>query len=314
MFLFSHYFAFWYDNSFLTYVLTELARALLKNPALLLLDESTSALDTESERLVQDALDSVVAERKHTTIVVAHRLSTIRNADVIFVLNNGTIVEVGTHVELIERQGLYRDLVEAQNASPDERRRTSTSERRRSSVDVNGNFDINESEGFEEEIPTLQFKDVHFHYPSRPDNEVFRGLNFSVYEGETLAIVGPRYVYVHSIYYEFHSYQSSLHTMHTVYSGHGKSTTISLIERFYDPTSGRIMLDGVDLKEINIQWLHSQLGLVGQEPILFDTTIAENIRMGAPDATKEQIESAAKQANAHDFIVSFPDGYDTSGR
>jgi ATP-binding cassette subfamily B (MDR/TAP) protein 1 len=263
-----------------------IARALLKNPAILLLDESTSALDTESERLVQDALDSVVAERKHTTIVVAHRLSTIRNADVIFVLNNGTIVEVGTHVELIERHGLYRDLVEAQNASPDERRRTSTSERRRSSVDVNGNFDINESEGFEEEIPTLQFKDVHFHYPSRPDNEVFRGLNFSVYEGETLAIVGP--------------------------SGHGKSTTISLIERFYDPTSGRIMLDGVDLKEINIQWLHSQLGLVGQEPILFDTTIAENIRMGAPDATKEQIESAAKQANAHDFIVSFPDGYDTS--
>lgn len=87
-----------------------------------------------------------------------------------------------------------------------------------------------------------------------------------------------------------------------------------MIERFYDPTSGVITLDAVDLKDINIQWLHSQLGLVSQEPILFDTTIAENIRMGAPDATQEQIESAAKQANAHDFIVSFPDGYDTSGR
>ena len=184
------------SNSFLTYVPIGLARALLKNPAILLLDESTSALDTESERLVQDALDSVVAERKHTTIVVAHRLSTIRNADVIFVLNHGTIVEVGTHTELTERHGLYRDLVEAQNASPDERRRTSTSERRRSSLASAANFDMNELEGFEKEIPTLQFKDVHFHYPSRPDNEVFCGLNFSVYEGETLAIVGPRYVYV----------------------------------------------------------------------------------------------------------------------
>jgi len=95
-------------------------------------------------------------------------------------------------------------------------------------------------------------------------------------------------------------------------SGHGKSTTISLIERFYDPTSGAVELDGVNLKEINIQWLRGQLGLVSQEPVLFDTTIAENIRLGLPNATQEQIESAAKKANAHDFIVSFPDGYETS--
>ena len=158
-----------------------------------MLDEATSALDSSSERLVQDALDSVVAERKHTTIVVAHRLSTIRNADTIFVLNHGKIVEAGTHAELIERQGLYHNLVEAQNANPAERRRSSVSGRRRSSL--TSAIDIDElQEGYEKEIPTLQFKDVHFHYPSRPDIEIFRGLNFCVYEGETLALVGPRYV------------------------------------------------------------------------------------------------------------------------
>ena len=84
-----------------------------------------------------------------------------------------------------------------------------------------------------------------------------------------------------------------------------------MIERFYDPTSGSIELDGVNLKDLNIEWLRSQLGLVGQEPVLFDTTIAENIRLGMPEATQKDIEIAAKQANAYDFIVSFPDGFET---
>lgn len=110
-------------------------------------------------------------------------------------------------------------------------------------------------------------------------------MNLSVHSGETLALVGP--------------------------SGHGKSTTIQLIERFYDPDSGSIELDGTDLKDLNLRFLRGQLGLVGQEPVLFDTTIADNISFGLPNATQEQIESAAKQANAHSFIISFPDGYNT---
>ena len=171
-----------------------LARALIKNPKILLLDESTSALDSESERIVQDALDSVIAERRRTTIVVAHRLSTIKNADVICVIDNGQIVETGTHTELIQRNGLYHDLVETQNAVPAEAgRRTgsSVSGRRRSNI---GAVDTNELEGSEEDMPVLRFRDVHFCYPSRPDNDIFHGLSFSVFENETLAIVGPRYV------------------------------------------------------------------------------------------------------------------------
>jgi ATP-binding cassette subfamily B (MDR/TAP) protein 1 len=83
------------------------------------------------------------------------------------------------------------------------------------------------------------------------------------------------------------------------------------LERFYDPDSGSVELDGVDLKELNVHWLRDQFGLVSQEPVLFDTTILENIRFGFPDATQEQVQNAAKLANAYDFIVEFPDGFQT---
>lgn len=104
-------------------------------------------------------------------------------------------------------------------------------------------------------------------------------------KGETLAIVGP--------------------------SGQGKSTVIQLIERFYLPTKGAIKYKGVDFNDVNVGWLHTQVGLVGQEPRLFDLTIADNIRFGMPHATMEQVIQAAKEANADGFIRSFPDGYQT---
>lgn len=84
-----------------------------------------------------------------------------------------------------------------------------------------------------------------------------------------------------------------------------------MIERFYDPLGGSVTLDGFDLKELNVSALRSSIGYVGQEPTLFATTIAGNIKYGKPDATQEEIEEAARQANAHDFIKSFPDGYQT---
>lgn len=94
-------------------------------------------------------------------------------------------------------------------------------------------------------------------------------------------------------------------------SGEGKSTVVQLVERFYDPLSGTIELNGVDLKDLNVKWLRDSIGLVSQEPTLFNTTIAENIKYGYPDATMEEIESAARQANAHDFIMAFPNQYNT---
>lgn len=96
-------------------------------------------------------------------------------------------------------------------------------------------------------------------------------------------------------------------------SGSGKSTVISLLERFYDPYSGRVLLDGVDIKTFRLSWLRQQMGLVGQEPILFNESIRANIAYGKEeDATEDEIIAAANAANAHSFISSLPNGYDTS--
>jgi len=87
-----------------------------------------------------------------------------------------------------------------------------------------------------------------------------------------------------------------------------------MIERFYDPASGSVEYQGHDLKSLNVHWYRDQIGYVGQEPTLFNESIAKNIAYGAPDATRADIEEAARQANAHTFIESFANGYDTSGK
>uniref|UniRef100_A0A8D0G071 Bile salt export pump n=1 Tax=Strix occidentalis caurina TaxID=311401 RepID=A0A8D0G071_STROC len=131
----------------------------------------------------------------------------------------------------------------------------------------------------------IEFHNVTFYYPSRPDVKIMDNLNMVVKAGETTAFVGA--------------------------SGAGKSTTIQLIQRFYDPTDGMITLDGHDIRSLNIQWLRSQIGIVEQEPVLFATTIAENIRYGWDEATMEDIIKAAKQANAYNFIMDLPQQFDT---
>ncbi|CAF1488993.1 unnamed protein product [Rotaria sp. Silwood1] len=99
--------------------------------------------------------------------------------------------------------------------------------------------------------------------------------------------------------------------MHTGASGCGKSTIIQLLERFYDVTSGQILLDGIDIRQLNLQWIRSHLGLVSQEPILFDLTIAENIAYGLENVPMEDIINAASRANIHQFIEELPQGYET---
>ncbi|XP_015822022.1 bile salt export pump isoform X2 [Nothobranchius furzeri] len=131
----------------------------------------------------------------------------------------------------------------------------------------------------------IAFHDVTFFYPSRPEVKILDNLSVKIKAGETTAFVGP--------------------------SGSGKSTTIQLIQRFYDPKEGTVTLDGHDIRTLNIQWLRSLIGIVEQEPILFSTTIAENIRYGRHGVSMEDIIHAAKEANAYNFIMDLPQKFDT---
>ena len=132
---------------------------------------------------------------------------------------------------------------------------------------------------------SLALQGVHFTYPARPDMPVLRGLDLALRPDEVVAVVG--------------------------YSGAGKSTIAALLSRFYDPQQGSVQLDGKDLRDLDPAWLREQVGVVSQEPILFATTIADNIRYGRTTATQEEVEAAARAANAHAFIMGFPEGYAT---
>ncbi|CAK9176508.1 unnamed protein product [Ilex paraguariensis] len=132
---------------------------------------------------------------------------------------------------------------------------------------------------------SIELKNVDFSYPTRPEILVLSNFSLKVNGGQTVAVVGV--------------------------SGSGKSTIISLIERFYDPVAGQVSLDGRDLKLYNLRWLRNHLGLVQQEPVIFSTTIRENIIYARHNASDAEMKEAARIANAHHFISSLPNGYDT---
>ncbi|XP_037299939.1 multidrug resistance protein homolog 49-like isoform X2 [Manduca sexta] len=134
-------------------------------------------------------------------------------------------------------------------------------------------------------IGEIVLEDVHFCYPSRPEVKVLKGFSLHIRPGESVALVGS--------------------------SGCGKSTILQLLQRLYDPYSGSVKLDGKDLKSLNIGWLRSSLGVVGQEPVLFRGTIHDNISIGCPEATREEVQRVAEMAYAHDFIINLANGYET---
>jgi len=132
----------------------------------------------------------------------------------------------------------------------------------------------------------IEFRNVSFAYPTRKEMKVYDGLDCTIQTGQTVAFCGP--------------------------TGCGKSTIVNLIERFYDPDSGDILIDGEPIHNYDLAYLRSQISLVSQEPVLFDASIKENIALGVTRKVSDQeIEDAARRANAHDFISSFPDGYNT---
>jgi len=132
---------------------------------------------------------------------------------------------------------------------------------------------------------SIELKNVDFCYPTRPEILVLSNFSLKISGGQTVAVVGV--------------------------SGSGKSTIISLVERYYDPVAGQVLLDGRDLKLYNLRWLRSHMGLVQQEPIIFSTTIRENIIYARHNASEAEMKEAARIANAHHFISSLPHGYDT---
>ncbi|KAM0921306.1 hypothetical protein ACQ4PT_006948 [Festuca glaucescens] len=362
-----------------------IARAIIKNPKILLLDEATSALDVESERIVQEALNRIMVNR--TTLVVAHRLTTVRNADCISVVQQGKIVEQaelflfgiagGKLIERI-RSMSFQSIVHQEVAWFDDPKNSSGALGARLSVDalnvrrlvgdnlaltvqiiatlitgfviavmadwklsliilcviplagIQGYAQVKFLKGFSQDAKSsalasdsakakdsaisifalldrkseidssinegltinevkgnIDFQHVSFNYPTRPDIQIFSDFTLHIPSGKTVALVGE--------------------------SGSGKSTVIGLLERFYNPDSGTVSLDGVEIKSLNINWLRDQMGLVSQEPVLFNDTIRANIAYGKDgEVTEEELIAAAKASNAHGFISSLPQGYDTT--
>jgi len=131
----------------------------------------------------------------------------------------------------------------------------------------------------------ISFRNVTFHYNSNTDELVLKGVNLEVEPGQTVAILGA--------------------------TGAGKSTLVNLVPRFYDVTSGQVLVDGIDVRDLQQDSLLSQIAMVPQESILFTGSISDNIRYGAPEASQDEVVAAAKAAQAHDFVTSFSNGYDT---
>ncbi|CAF4958786.1 unnamed protein product [Rotaria sp. Silwood1] len=318
-----------------------------------------------------------------TTIVIAHRLTTIQNAHRIYVLHNGCVIEQGTHETLMSKEGSrYRDMMKAQQrenvgigtnqttshtqVEDDDQNQISERSRHCSHKELDdrnqtfGAYTYEERRGqiikysllfllmgivvlvirfiqytvfaisgskLTERICTKAF--AHYLRQEVAFFDLLENISGAIanrLSSDALAIqqmVGSRLgiifesvamsTYDSHRYVEvsYHSFKTIIKSIYKGASGRGKTTVIQLLERFYDPIQGRIYLDGVNIRNLNIQWLRSCLGLVNQEPVLFNMTIAENIAYGRENTSIEDIINAAIKANIHHFIQQLPEGYKT---
>ncbi|WJX76042.1 ABC transporter B member 15 [Trifolium repens] len=194
----------------------------------------------------------------------------------------GTVFAVGATIAL-GGLGLGSSLSSLRNFSE----ASSAGERIKKVISRIPNIDSNNTKGeiLEKISGEVEFNNIEFAYPTRPETIILKNLCLKIPAGKTVALVGE--------------------------SGSGKSTLIALLQRFYDPIGGEILVDGVAINKLNIKWLRSIMGLVNQQPSLFATSIKENIIFGKEDATEDDIVEAARICNAHDFISLLPQGYNT---
>ncbi|KAF0900373.1 hypothetical protein E2562_031571 [Oryza meyeriana var. granulata] len=277
-----------------------IARAMLKDPPILLLDEATSALDSESEKLVQEALDGAMQGR--TVILIAHRMSTIINADKIVVVENGKVAQSGTHEELLEKSPFYSSVCSMQNL---EKESDKSEERFTDQVreeQDNGTGTNNEpSSTAHEQEKSLELN------PNQPKQEIRKRASafYRMFLGTFM--LEPGKILLGSTAAAISGISKPIFAFYIM--------TVGIA--YFEPDAkrivgkGQVKVDDKDIREYNLRFLRKQIGLVQQEPILFNLSIRENISYGNEGASETEIVEAAMEANIHEFISGLSNGYDT---
>ncbi|CAF1393297.1 unnamed protein product, partial [Rotaria sp. Silwood1] len=295
-----------------------IARALLRDPKILLLDEATSALDYEKtiqnirtvfqltkETHFYDQYSQIIDTIHRSSIKRAHILGilfSLANAAIYFAIaafvsyatflfDKGTVSFENMFMVLNAVLLAAHTISEELALFPDYGKAIEAAENIFKLLKRKPTIDNESKDGLEitDFTGQLDFEDVYFNYPNRPQSVILRNFKLNIKPGQKVALVGT--------------------------SGCGKSTTIQLIERFYDVNIGRLLIDSKDIRTLNLQWYRSQIGIVSQEPVLFDMSIRENIAYGdnsRKDIPLDEIIQAAKNANIHDFIQLLPYRYETN--